>query len=66
MGLIVSSSTITLHFLARVSVTRTIFSFQSNEGEGGDLRGSVINLLKFNGILIFGTNVCAVFLCLMR
>jgi hypothetical protein len=35
-------------------------------GEGGDLRGSVINLLKFNGILIFGTNVCAVFLCLMR
>jgi hypothetical protein len=32
MGLIVTSPTITLHFLARVSVLRIIFSFQSNKG----------------------------------
>jgi hypothetical protein len=32
MGLLATSPTINLHFLARVSVLRTIFSFQSNEG----------------------------------
>jgi hypothetical protein len=32
MMLLATSCTVTLHFLARVSVPRTIFSFQSNEG----------------------------------
>jgi hypothetical protein len=36
MGLIATSPTITLHFLDRVSVARTIFSFESND------RGSAV------------------------
>jgi hypothetical protein len=47
MELLATSSTITLHFLARVSVPKTIFSFQLNE-EGRTVTSMVVMRIIFS------------------